>query len=249
MLTLIYEGRLIMIVDIHVHPSGGGSGIEKMLESGRRAGINKQVFMGIEKEMIDKFPDQIIGFVRGRCTDPESPAILEEYVKNYGYKGVKIHQEPNWPLTALLSCHPIFRKAEELRVPVLIHSWHEEEGLSEMLPKFHDAYFPVSIMAELGKRYTDTTFIFAHAGGIWVKAFQAAKPYTNLCFDMSGFDPERGIVEAAVDVLGPERVFFGSDAPGRNYAAQLAKVQYADISERDKKLIMGENAIRLLDLR
>ena len=74
-----------MIVDIHVHPSGDGSGIEEMLEAGRRAGINKQVFMGIEKELIDKFPDEIIGFVRGRCTDPESPAILEEYVKKYGY--------------------------------------------------------------------------------------------------------------------------------------------------------------------
>ena len=70
-----------MIVDIHVHPSRDGSGIEEMLEAGRRAGIHKQVFMGIEKEMIDKFPDEIIGFVRGRCTDPESPAILEEYVK------------------------------------------------------------------------------------------------------------------------------------------------------------------------
>ena len=238
-----------MIVDIHVHPPRDGSGIEKMLEAGRRAGIHKQVFMGIEKELVDKFSDEIIGFVRGRCTDPESPAILEEYVKGYGYKGVKIHREPNWPLTALLSGHPIFMKAEELGIPVIIHSWHEEEGISEAMPRLHDAYFPVYLMAELGKRHPDTTFIFAHAGGMWVKAFQAAKPYPNLCFDMSGFDPERGIVEKAVGVLGPERVLFGSDAPGRNYVAQMAKVQYADISERDKKLIMGENAIRLLDLR
>ena len=81
-----------------------------------------------------------------------------------------------------------------------------------------------------------------------MKAFQVGKPYPNVCFDMSGFDPERDIVEKAVEVLGAERIFFGSDAPGRSYAAQLAKVQYADISERDKGLIMGENAVRLLDL-
>ena len=77
----------------------------------------------------------------------------------------------------------------------------------------------------------------------------AVKPYPNLYLDMSGFDPERGIVEKAVEVLGAERVLFGSDAPGRSYAAQLAKVQYADISEDDKALVLGGNAARLLDLR
>jgi predicted TIM-barrel fold metal-dependent hydrolase len=64
-----------------------------------------------------------------------------------------------------------------------------------------------------------------------------------------GFDPERGIVEKAVEVLGAERVYYGSDAPGRNYAAQLAKVRYADISDRDKALILGGNAARLLGWR
>ena len=233
-----------MIVDIHVHLFRAG--IEEMLESGRRTGIDKQVFLGIEKQLVDKFPDEVVGFVRGECTDPNSPEIIEEYVTEYGYRGVKIHREPNWPLTGLLGGHPIFLKAGELGVPVLIHSWHEEEGLAEIIPQMHVGYFPVRIMAELGKRYPDTTFIFAHVGGMWVKAFQAAKSYPNLCFDISGFDPERGIVEKAVEVLGAERVFFGSDAPGRNYAAQLAKVQYADISDRNKQLIMGENAIKLL---
>ena len=106
----------------------------------------------------------------------------------------------------------------------------------------------VAYLAELGKRYPDTTFILAHSGHMWVKSFQAAKPYPNLYFDVSGFDPERGVVERAVEYLGAERILWGSDAPGRNYAAQLAKVQYADISERDKELILGGNAIRLLGL-
>jgi predicted TIM-barrel fold metal-dependent hydrolase len=237
-----------MIVDIHVHPDQ--SGITEMLAAGRAAGIDKQVFMGIEKELLEEFPDQVVGFFRGKCSDPNSPAALEQHVKEYGFKGVKLHQEQNLPLTGLLGCHSIFTKAAELKIPVLIHSWHEEEGIpNDILSEMHAGFFPVRIMAELGRQYPHTTFIFAHVGGMWVKAFRAAKPYQNVCFDVSGFDPERGIVENAVEILGPERVFFGSDAPGRNYIAQLAKVQYADISDRDKQLIMGGNAAKLLDLR
>jgi len=198
------------------------------------------------------YPDEIIGFVRGWCSDPTSPATVEKFIIEYGFKGIKLHDEGAWPLTGLLGGHPIFLKAEELAVPVLIHTFHEEEGLSADM---HNelaggtAHFPVSLMAELGKRYPGVTFIFAHAGMMWVKAFQAAQPYPNLCFDVSGFDPERGVVEQAVSVLGAERIFFGSDAPGRAYAAQLAKVLYADISERDKTLILAENAARLLNMR
>jgi predicted TIM-barrel fold metal-dependent hydrolase len=234
--------------------------VEKMLDAGRRAGIDKQVFVGDTdsagnervRELVDRYPDQIIGFARGIRADPESPATIEKYVIEHGFKGVKLHNEPGLPLKGLLASHPIFIRAAALGVPVLIHGFHEEEGLSADL---HDelgggaAHFPVRLMGELGRRYPDTTFIFAHAGMMWDKAIQAIKPYPNLYLDMSGFDPERGIVEKAVEVLGAERVLFGSDAPGRTYAAQLAKVLHADISEGDKELILSGNAARLLNLR
>ena len=35
----------------------------------------------------------------------------------------------------------------------------------------------------------------------------------------------------------------------RSYVAQLAKVRYADIGEREKRLILAENATRLFGLR
>jgi predicted TIM-barrel fold metal-dependent hydrolase len=256
-----------LIIDIHVHPpSHTGSHErfiqewEKMLDAGRRAGIDKQVLIGDRdpegnervRKLVDRYPDQIIGFARGIRSDPNSPATIAKYVVEHGFKGIKIHTEPDLPLNALLASYPIYAKAAELGVPVLIHGFHEEEGLSADLHTELGggaAHFPVRLIGELGKRYPDTTFIFAHAGMMWDKAFQAAQPYPNVCLDMSGFDPERGIVEKAVAMLGAERVLFGSDAPGRIYAAQLAKVLYADISEADKELVLGGNAARLLNLR
>lgn len=255
------------IIDIHVHPPDPDipheltlATVRKMLEAGRRAGIARQVFMGwidqrsndFVRALMDIYPDEIIGFLRGMGSDPSSPETLEKYITQYGFKGIKLHDESVLPLGSILGCHPIFKVAEMHKVPVLIHTFHEEEGLSA---DRHNqlaggtAHFPVRLMAELGKRYPNVTFIFAHAGMVWEKAFQAAQPYPNLNFDISGFDPERGIVEKAVKVLGAERVLFGSDAPGRSYAAQIAKVQYADISAQDRALILGGNAARLLNLR
>jgi predicted TIM-barrel fold metal-dependent hydrolase len=254
-----------LIVDMHVHQPIPSSSSEtfldtwkRMWEAGKRAGIDRQVLLAwgthncneLVRDLVERYPDQVIGFARGWCSDPTSASTIETYVVEHGFKGIKLHNEDDWPLRGLLAGHPIFLKAGQLGIPILIHSSHEEEGLSADL---HDAlgpgHYPVRLMAKLGKRYPGTTFIFAHAGMVWVKALQAVKPYPNLYLDVSGFDPERGIVEKAVDVLGAERVLFGSDAPGRTYAAQLAKVLYADISESDKELILGGNAVRLLDLR
>jgi predicted TIM-barrel fold metal-dependent hydrolase len=50
----------------------------------------------------------------------------------------------------------------------------------------------------------------------------------------------------AVRQLGAKRVLYGSDAGGRSFASQLAKIHGADISPSAKKLILGENLRRLL---
>ncbi len=50
----------------------------------------------------------------------------------------------------------------------------------------------------------------------------------------------------AVRELGADRVIYGSDAGGRSFASQLAKVQGADVPDDAKKKILGENLKRLL---
>ncbi|MFH1085590.1 MAG: amidohydrolase family protein [Chloroflexota bacterium] len=259
-----------MIIDVHIHYVGGHpaphehqsfmESMEAMLRMGRKLGIERQVLLSMRygpeadallRETADRFPGEVIPFMRGSFLDPACPANIERGVREYGFKGVKLYDElPELPLEGLVAGYPIYLKAAELGVPVLIHAWHPEEGLtvqaSEMLGY---AYFPARMIEALGQRYPATQFIIAHAGGLWIKAFQAAQPYPNIYFDVSGFDPERGIVEAGVAILGAERILFGSDVPGRSYAAQLAKVQAAEISARDKTLILGENAAALLGLR
>ncbi len=51
----------------------------------------------------------------------------------------------------------------------------------------------------------------------------------------------------AVRELGAERIVFGSHLPSRSLGTELGKVLAAEISEADKRLILGENYRRLLD--
>ena len=68
----------------------------------------------------------------------------------------------------------------------------------------------------------------------------------NVSACVAGFDPTSGVVEMAVRELGAERVIFGSDAAGRSFASQLAKVTGAEIPRPARRLILGENLRRLL---
>jgi predicted TIM-barrel fold metal-dependent hydrolase len=67
-----------------------------------------------------------------------------------------------------------------------------------------------------------------------------------VAIDIGGFEPRPGWVEMGVRELGPERVLFGSDFPGRSFASQLAKVHSADLSPEVRRLILGANLKRLL---
>lgn len=57
-----------------------------------------------------------------------------------------------------------------------------------------------------------------------------------------------GAIELAVRSVGADRVLFGSGAPTRPMASALAAIQHADIPDRDRELILGENAWRILGL-
>lgn len=50
----------------------------------------------------------------------------------------------------------------------------------------------------------------------------------------------------AVRELGAERVVYGSDAGGRSFSSQLAKVYGARIPDDAKRLILGANLKRIL---
>lgn len=254
-----------MIVDAHVHTSWGDPDqrpdriLQLMDEAGRRNGIGKQVMMGSagfsrgpwpESQVRDcnsgtllamkEFPDMAVGccFLNPANSVTFMREETERCIVEGKMAGIKLHVHVNARDARL---DPIMERARELKVPVVYHAWYKtvEVRGNESTP---------ADIADLARRHPDVDIMMAHLGGCGARGVQDIKELPNVHVDTSGGQPESMIVEYAVKHLGPERVLYGSDFPGRDYATQLSKVFGANISRRAQHMILTENAVRLFGI-
>ncbi|HLH34280.1 MAG TPA: amidohydrolase family protein [Alloacidobacterium sp.] len=134
---------------------------------------------------------------------------------------------------------PIVERAIAMNAPILQHTWIAAGGNGR------DESSPADLV-ELARRHPKGKFICGHTGGTWELGIRTIRDTPNVYAGIAGSDPVSGFVEMAVRELGAERVIFGSDAGGRTFASQMAKVIGADIPDSAKELILAGNLRRLL---
>ncbi len=187
--------------------------------------------------VVAKFPERVFGFV---YLSPkyveESLAELERCMAQGPMVGVKLWVAGRCNAPEL---DPIIRRAAELKAAIFQHTWFNMKGNKPGESTPED-------FAELAGRHPDVPLICGHTGGDWELGLQAVRHLKNVHVDLAGSDPVAGFTEMAVRELGAERVIYGSDAAGRSFASQLAKVFGADIPATAKQLIFRDNLKRLL---
>lgn len=134
---------------------------------------------------------------------------------------------------------PILTLAVKHQALVYQHSWWKTNGNLPGESSPED-------VAALAERHPQARLVCGHAGGDWERGIRAIRGTKNVYLGLAGFDPTAGVTEMAVRELGAARLLYGSDVGGRSFASQLAKVQGANISAADKRLILGGNLRRLL---
>jgi hypothetical protein len=163
---------------------------------------------------------------------------LETCLKN-GASGIKLWISIKDDKGRLENTRKVLAEAQGYNLPVLIHTYNrtDENLLGEItLQEF----------AGLSCEFPYCSMIAAHSGGHWRQILEAIKKCgKNACFDISGSYPEQGMVESLVRWTGTDRLLFGSDAVGRSFASQKAKVIFADIDRKIKEKIFWENAAKL----
>lgn len=248
-----------MIIDAHVH-SGGYAHIDTdaVIRLADRAGFDKVFCTDIYAlhyemsegnrrlaEDMKRHPDRIIGY----CSIPSArfgqKAVdeIKRCYEVYGMRGLKvIHQTAGLGSYSLLTSInepqmvPLFEKAAEYGMVILAHSTPDEcMGLSKVVPQ--------------------ARLLMAHSGGCptamgdWHKAIEAARQYPNILLDTASSQSDMGYIEAMVAAVGAERVIFGTNMPLIDPFFGKAKVTGADLTDEQKKLVLGGNIQRLLGIK
>jgi predicted TIM-barrel fold metal-dependent hydrolase len=134
----------------------------------------------------------------------------------------------------------LIERVVELKGVIMQHTWFITGG------KRSPGASTPSELAEVARRFPEQKFLCAHAGGEWQRGIRAVRSSENILVETSGFDASAGFIEMAVRELGADRIVFGSHLPSRSLGTELGKVIGADISERAKQQILGENYRALL---
>lgn len=120
----------------------------------------------------------------------------------------------------------------------------------DMIVSFHS--MGEDAMDRMTEKHPDIVLIAAHPGEYreFMRHMQRMKKSDNYYLDLSGYGIFRhGMLRHAIDEFGPERFIYGSDFPTCNPAMYLGGVLLDPlITDAEKKLILADNAKRLLKL-
>ena len=237
---------------------------EELIDSMDRAGIDISVivnfgFMTHELctetndyilESIARFPKRLIGF----CTvQPQSldAAIAEiERCAQNGAKGIG-ELRPDIQLLDLEDeaiIAPLMETIKKHRLILLTHAsepaGHDYPGKGIITP---DVLYPFII------RYPDVTIVCAHWGGglpFYALMPEVQKALQNVYFDTaaSPFLYQPQIYTLGSQLVGADKILFGSDYPLLLQTRLLQEIDSAALTEEEKSLILSGNAKRLLNL-
>lgn len=191
---------------------------------------------------LERWPNLLLGMIQLNANDvAASLDALNRWLRDGPMLGVYF---PGGGAGALACSHrnfyPLVERIIDLNGVIMQHTWFKtggKQGPGESTP---------SELAELAAKYPEQNFLCAHAGGEWEKGIRAVAGSPNVLVETSGFDATAGFIEMAIRELGADRIVFGSHLPSRSLGTELGKVVGAEISDNDRKLILGENYRRLL---
>jgi predicted TIM-barrel fold metal-dependent hydrolase len=191
---------------------------------------------------MERWPNLLLGMIQLNANDVSASLdALNRWLRDGPMVGVYFRGGGVGSLTCTHpNFHPLIELIAELRGVIMQHTWFVTGG------KQSPGASTPSELAEVAAKFPEQKFVCAHAGGEWQRGIRAVQSSPNILVETSGFDASAGFIEMAVRELGAERIVFGSHLPSRSLGTELSKVITAEISEADKRLILGENFRKLI---
>lgn len=255
---------LANVPGVQGHTDGTLSGL---LASMERSGVDKSVVLPVctrkgQFDTVNKFAkhindtcDNLISFGGIHPDDDDIPAKLD-YLKEIGFKGIKIH--PDYTETFI---------DDERYVRIVIEA--QKRGLIVITHTGKDpAYSVIHCPPDKGRAmldrvyeatgFTKPFFVFAHLGGN--RLFADAEKYLvgqNCYIDISCSFRDLGNFSDTTDEEivrlirhhGADKILFATDSPWNDQKAYIERFRkLGGLTDNEKEMIFGGNAERLLNL-
>jgi predicted TIM-barrel fold metal-dependent hydrolase len=107
-----------------------------------------------------------------------------------------------------------------------------------------DHWWSKAEISAIAARFRQIDFIFAHYGGGYQDAVM--KQFANVYTNIWSYGP-MGWLERGIREVGSGKFMLGSDGFLNALSVGIGPVVFANISDEDKRLVLGETAARLLD--
>jgi uncharacterized protein len=200
--------------------------------------------------VVSKYPDRFIGM---GCFDLAAGIAVAEAERCLGGGlsgiGELAFYQSDIQASALDQLEPIMKICAAADLPVLIHT-------NEPIGHPYPGKTPNTLVQiyQLIKRFSANKIVLAHwGGGIFFYSLlkkEVKEILTNVFFDTAAspylYDPR--IYPVAVDLIGADKILFGSDYPLLSPKRYFDEMKEAGLTEVQIKKICGENARKLLKL-
>jgi aminocarboxymuconate-semialdehyde decarboxylase len=202
---------------------------------------------------------------------------FERAMTELGLPGAMVFSNVNGTPLASAAFEPLWKKANDLDAVIYIHPAHphhveamEEFWLTALVGFLFDTTLAAAHLTFAGvpERYPNIKWVLTHMGGALPylaercdRGYEAfadcrrfiSKPPTEyfkqFYYDTVNFNPDA--IEFAIKFAGVEHIMAGSDYPHQvgSIPKMLASLQAIDVTDEQRRMILGGNAQKLLGVR
>ncbi|MBO5069283.1 MAG: amidohydrolase [Roseburia sp.] len=185
-----------------------------------------------------RFPGKVYGYITvvPPCGMERIKEQLNRYAKHPGFVGVKFltgyHGDFNQP-----EYQYALDFADEMSCPVLLHVWGGVPSAKDCAKALETRHNLKLVVAHQGGGYAENTRSFA----------PMIREYENAYMELCGSMDNRLPVEMIVDLVGEDKVIYGTDAISLDPKYEFGRVAFSPLKDQVKEKIFAGNFLRLLE--
>ena len=232
---------------------------KQIMQNMQEAGIDTTIIFPLPSLLIDiekanhyvvntakKYPQQFIPFT---IIDHKPEYWVKQGVK--GFKehtyGQRIQKDASGRDIFSQEFKATYRCMEAHKIPLLLHAGvNRIERLKQDI--FKDTPGLIVILAHLGADFPESSNYRPERRQV-ESTLESLKDYPTLYFDISA-GPDAGIIQLAVEILGSDKLIFGSDFPHEKPLKTLQRLHsLKNMTGMELENVLYNNIVKLLDLQ